>query len=63
MVSGCPSDSSYIGTTSAGTCGDCAHDAYCQKTRHIAISDEVTVGTGDETKPKNMNVVFIIKIK
>ena len=60
---GCPSDSSYIGPTPSGTCGHCASDQFCQKTSHIAISDEVTVGTGGETKPKNMNVVFIMKIK
>merc|ERR1711915_699062 len=55
-VTSCPSGSSWIDRTGSGTCHDCGSDSYCERT--------MTVSSGhSETKPKNMNVVFIIKFK
>jgi len=52
----CPSYASRTGDTSAGTCGNCANDVYCKHTQTISSGNT-------ETRPKNMSVVFIIKIK
>ena len=60
---GCPSGSAHVGGVDGGTCHDCSQDSYCKYTKSITVSDSGTVGTGSETKPKNMNVVYIIKIK
>ena len=54
---GCQGGSSQIGRSGAGTCRDCSDDYYCQFRRSIEGS------SATETKPINMNVVFIIKIK
>ena len=55
-VGPCPSGWSQIGTSSAGTCGSCNNDPYCKR------SQEIT-GGGSETRPKNMRVVYIMRIK
>jgi len=52
---GCPEGTTYVGSTGYGTCSSCDPDSYCQYTQSIN-------GGSTETKPINMNVVFIIKI-
>ena len=47
----------HIGSPTSGTCNDCSDDYYCERTVNIGGSK------GTETKPINMNVVFIMKIK
>ena len=59
----CPSGSFDTGSVDAGTCKDCLHDRYCKWSKTVTVSDSGSIGTGSETKPKNMNVVYIIKIK
>jgi len=54
--SSCPSYAVRTGYTSAGTCGNCDNDVYCKHTQTISSGNT-------ETRPKNMSVVFIIKIK
>ena len=55
---GCPSDSVYLGRTRTGTCQNCADDYYCM------FQGKVVGGTGGgETRPLNMAVIYIMKIK
>ena len=56
-VGACPDGSEYLSRSSSGTCRDCSDDYYCQFTR------EVEGSSSSETRPKNMNVVYIIKIQ
>jgi len=54
-VDGCVDGARRIGGTGTGTCAGCHEDSYCEFT-HGVYGDE------DETRPINMNVVFIIKV-
>ena len=56
-VHGCKEGSTYRGMSDCGTSRHENPDYYCQFTRSIEGS------SATETKPINMNVVFIIKIK
>ena len=56
IVGGCGGDT-QIRRLSSGTCRDCSDDYYCERTVNIGGSEDT------ETKPINMNVVFIMKIK
>ena len=53
--SSCVDGSYFIGSSYSGTCHDCSSDAYCEFIHSID-------GGAAETRPINMNVVFIIKI-
>ena len=57
-VGACPAgwDDITSGNYMAGTCGSCDEDSYCKQTHKIEFG-------GDETRPKNMRVVYIMKIK
>lgn len=53
---GCPDGSHYLWSSGPGTCSSCSSDYYCEFIRDVE-------GSSSETRPKNMNVVYIIKIK
>ena len=55
-VGNCPTGWGHVGNSGAGTCSGCDHDNYCKRTQTIS-------GGGTETRPKNMRVVYIMKIK
>jgi hypothetical protein len=53
----CPSGWTDEGDSDSGTCGDCDADHYCSKKKTVEGTED-----GKETRPKNMKVVYIMKI-
>jgi len=53
---GCPEGWERLGPTGDGTCGHCSDDSYCKRKQTIT-------GGGSETRPKNMRVVYIMRIR
>jgi len=55
-VGGCPAGWENVGRASDGTCSSCYADNYCKRTQESSRG-------GSETRPKNMRVVYIMKIE